>query len=114
MSWVTRAVAARDAAAASAKADADRQAALTDAFLDSWVAWRQSCEQVQAAYRRWCDCPPRDRPAAFRVYRSALDGEQSTARRYRERATALRSGRAAVSGLAPKRQPLSTLERRSS
>jgi hypothetical protein len=66
-----------------------RLAMLADEF-DSWVDWRESCEQVRAAYRRWCECPACDRARAFSAYRSALGREQLAARRQDKRATARR------------------------
>jgi hypothetical protein len=57
----------------------ERRSALADAFLDSWVSWRESCEDVRGAYRRWRECPGPQRALAFAGYRAALDREQHAA-----------------------------------
>ena len=61
------------------KATAARRSALADAFVDSWVSWREASEDVRTAYRWWSECPPRRRALAFVGYRAALDREQHAA-----------------------------------
>ena len=73
MRWVTRA--ARD----QPRAAAARPSALADAFVDSWVAWREASEDVRAAYRSWNEAAIRHRGPAFEMYRAALDREQYAA-----------------------------------
>jgi hypothetical protein len=63
MSWVTRATAA-------------------DGFVGSWVSWRESCEEVRAAYRRWSGSSRTERGLAFDGYRAALHREHHAARVY--------------------------------
>jgi hypothetical protein len=62
MSWVTK-----------------RRSALADAFVDSWVSWREASEDVRAAYRWWSECARSQRAVAFAVYLAALDREQLAA-----------------------------------
>jgi len=73
MSWVTR------AAHKQRRAAAMRPSALGDAFVDSWVSWREASEDVRTAYRCWSECAIRHRDLAFAVYRAALDREEHTA-----------------------------------
>jgi len=74
MSWVTRARAT------------ERCSTLADAFVDSWVSWREASEDVRAAYRLWSECAWPERALAFAGYRAALDRE--------ERAASIHSGSA--------------------
>jgi hypothetical protein len=48
-------------------------------LADSRVSWREASEDLRAAYRWWRECPIRDRPLAFALYRVALDHEQHAA-----------------------------------
>jgi hypothetical protein len=48
---------------------------LLDEFLDSWVCWREACEDVRSAYERWGRCETPQRGLAFASYRAALDRE---------------------------------------
>jgi len=57
----------------------ERRSALADAFLDSWVSWRESCEDVRSAYGWWTACARPQRALAFVGYRAALDREQQAA-----------------------------------
>jgi hypothetical protein len=52
---------------------------LVDAFLDSYICWREACEDVWSAYRRWTECKPQQRPLGFAAYQSALDREEHAA-----------------------------------
>ena len=67
MSWTTRLV-------------AEPLPALVDEFLESWVCWREACEDVGSAYERWRNCEPPQRGLAFVSYRAALDREEEAAR----------------------------------
>jgi hypothetical protein len=58
---------------------ADRQPLLADEFLDSWVSWREACEDVRSAYERWGKCETPQRGLAFACYRAALDREDHAA-----------------------------------
>ena len=59
-----------------------RRAALADAFVDSWVCWREASEDVRTAYRCWNESAGRHRGHAFERYRGALDREQHAASIY--------------------------------
>ena len=52
---------------------------LTDAYIESYVDWREGCADVDTAYRRWALSEPRDRDLAFLAYRAALDREEKAA-----------------------------------
>jgi hypothetical protein len=56
-----------------------RRSASADAFVDSWVSWREASEDVRVAYRRWSECARPQRALAFACYRAALDREQHAA-----------------------------------
>jgi hypothetical protein len=55
---------------------------LEDAFLESYVRWREACEYVHTAYAHWGSSDRRDRSDAFAAYRAALDQEECAARVY--------------------------------
>ena len=57
----------------------EQRSALADAFVDSWLSWRESCEDVRSAYRWWTACARPQRALAFVGYRAALDREQQAA-----------------------------------
>jgi hypothetical protein len=75
MSWVTRGPRSQDEPHAATQ----RRSALGDAFVDSWVSWREASEDVRIAYRRWNHCARPQRALAFASYRAALDREQHAA-----------------------------------
>lgn len=58
----------------------ERSLSLADEFIDSWVCWREACEDVSSAYDRWATCKAPQRPFAFESYRAALDREEHAAR----------------------------------
>jgi hypothetical protein len=51
-----------------------------DEFLDSYVSWRETCEEVGDAYRRWANAQTEDRVLRFEIYRAALAREEDAAR----------------------------------
>ena len=55
---------------------------LIDAYIESYVHWREGCAEVHTAYRRWALSEPRDRDLAFLAYRTALDREEKAALAY--------------------------------
>jgi hypothetical protein len=55
---------------------------LIDAYIESYVDWREGCAEVHTAYRRWALSEPRDRDLAFLAYRAALDREEKAALAY--------------------------------
>jgi hypothetical protein len=75
MSWVTRGTRSQD----QPHPAAERRSALADAFVDSWVSWREASEDVGTAYRWWSECARSQRALAFAGYRAALDREQHAA-----------------------------------
>lgn len=58
---------------------AKRRSAVIDGFFDSYVSWREACEDVSAAYRRWSGSEPQQRALGFSTYRAALDREEHAA-----------------------------------
>jgi DNA-binding SARP family transcriptional activator len=56
-----------------------RRSAFVDEFIESYVRWREACEDVGAAYRRWADSEPQQRNLAFATYRAALQREERAA-----------------------------------
>jgi hypothetical protein len=56
-----------------------RCSALTDAFVDSWVSWREASDHVRTAYRLWSECAWPERALAFASYRAALEREEHAA-----------------------------------
>jgi hypothetical protein len=56
-----------------------QRSALIDGFLESYVSWREACEDVRAAYRRWTECNPQQRGLGFATYCAALDREEYAA-----------------------------------
>jgi hypothetical protein len=60
-------------------------------FLDSYLCWREACEDVRAAYQRWATCEPPRRAVEFNWYRAALDWEEHAARVHSQLADRLRA-----------------------
>ena len=81
--------AAQAAAGCHGAADARPAARFVDGFLESYVAWREHCADVRAAYARWSDAGRADRAAAFASYGAALDREACAARTHEVRVIAL-------------------------
>jgi hypothetical protein len=77
MTWVTGPISARQRAQA-----AEGSLLLVDEFLDSWVRWREACEDVRSADAHWGACKTAQRGLAFASYRAALDREDHAARVY--------------------------------
>jgi hypothetical protein len=57
----------------------ERVLALVEDYVDSWVWWREACEDVRSAYERWGSCDESERGHAFASYRAALDREDQAA-----------------------------------
>jgi hypothetical protein len=53
-----------------------------DALIESYVAWREACADVQAAYERWAGSKSPGRSPAFDGYWAALGHEEHAARVY--------------------------------
>ena len=60
----------------------ERFPSLVDGLIESWVRWREACEEVRSAYDRWGQDKPAQRPLAFASYRAALEREDQAARVY--------------------------------
>ena len=77
MSWITgRSL--RDGAPARSRQQSGQSP--VDEFLNSWVCWREACEDVRGSYERWRNCDAPQRGLAFASYRAALDREDQAAR----------------------------------
>ena len=53
-----------------------RRSAFADEFINSYVCWREACEDVRTAYRRWLNCDAGERGLGFAAYRAALEREE--------------------------------------
>lgn len=53
--------------------------ALVDALIESWVCWREACDDVRGAYEHWCRCTAGQRGLGFAHYRAALEREDQAA-----------------------------------
>ena len=62
---------------------------LVDAYIESYVEWREECVHLRGAYDRWVISGALDRDLAFRAYRAALDREERGAVVYELRAELL-------------------------
>jgi len=79
MSWITRAISARPVDAELAPS-VELCRAVTNGFLESYVCWREACEDVRSAYERWGKCKSPQADLTFESYRAALDREDHAAR----------------------------------
>ena len=50
-----------------------------DEFVDSWVCWREACEDLRRAYASWGTATAPRRALAFGSYRAALEREEQAA-----------------------------------
>jgi hypothetical protein len=69
--------------------DASKLAA--DEFIESYVRWREACEDVASTYARWQECEPPQRGLAFDSYRAALSREEHAAHMYSESSERVRA-----------------------
>jgi hypothetical protein len=53
-----------------------------DATLDAYIEWREECEAVDDAYRRWSAASSDGSALAFAIYVAALDREQRASNAY--------------------------------
>ena len=67
---------------------------LVDGLIESWVCWRQACEDVRSAYERWGQHKAAQRALAFASYRAALEREDQAARVYSMHVEQVREGTA--------------------
>ena len=60
-----------------------RTASIADDFFDSYLRWREACEDLRTSYQRWgSSSEPLERIFHFEAYRSALDREERAAREH--------------------------------
>jgi hypothetical protein len=57
----------------------NRSSGLVDEFLESYLRWREACEDVRDSYRRWAECEQHQRGLGFAIYRAALEREEHAA-----------------------------------
>jgi hypothetical protein len=50
--------------------------ALVDDFMDAYLSWRQECEALRVAYRRWSTASTTDRAAEFARFSEKLEREE--------------------------------------
>ena len=60
----------------------EQRSAFADEFVESYVCWREACEDVRAAYERWVNCEPQQLDMGFATYRAALEREEHAASIY--------------------------------
>jgi hypothetical protein len=91
MKWLTKWSSARKPAPANPEPSAKPSDSIVDEFVDSYVSWREACEDVRAAYKLWDSCKPPQRTLGFKWYRAALDREEYAARLHSHRVEQLRA-----------------------
>lgn len=64
-------------------AGGDEHTRLVDAFIESYVFWREQCAEVQSAYDRWIS-RHEGGGVAFAIYCAELEFEERAARAYRD------------------------------
>jgi hypothetical protein len=91
MDWLAKLSSRREPAPADPELAAKPLDSVADEFLDSYVRWREACEDVRIAYECWGNCKPPQRALGFKWYRAALECEEHAARVYSHRAERLRA-----------------------
>jgi hypothetical protein len=76
-----------------------------DATLDAYIEWREECEAVDLAYRRWSSASPDGSALAFAVYVAALDREQRASNAYARMVVRNRGRYADLTADRPGRRP---------
>ena len=86
MSWMwafSPAAAAPGAPAAQRTPGPDHESRLADAFVESYVSWREQCAEVESAYERWTS--GRDESGVdYAIYLAELEFEEDAAQAYRD------------------------------
>jgi hypothetical protein len=85
---------ATDAARFRSELGDRRSAWLREDFFESYVRWREACEEVRLAYERWDSADRWDRGLAFGAFCAALDREGQAARVHADCARAIRESSA--------------------
>ena len=67
---------------------------LVHGLIESWVCWREACNEVRSAYDRWGQCRAAQRALAFASYCAALEREDQAARVYSMHVERVREGSA--------------------
>jgi hypothetical protein len=98
MNWALKPAPAQSLPHPPSTPDAEELAELVDEFLRSYIFWRESCEDVRAAYEDWATCAPRRRGLAFESYHAALDWEELAAQLHSGRAARVHAATAARTG----------------
>ena len=70
---------------------------LVDEVMEAYVAWREECAEVWAAYERWASAPKIDAAGAFSAYRAALDREECGSHAYADLLARIAGGKGPVS-----------------
>jgi hypothetical protein len=65
--------------------------AIGDEFFESYLRWRQACENLRTAYEQWDRCSPAQRMLTFNRYKAALDREEHAAKVHSRLAEQLRA-----------------------
>jgi hypothetical protein len=89
MSRISKRGSAREPA--NAKPSPRSLESIVDELLDSYLRWREACEDVRAAYESWRTCDPQHRLLGFDWYRAALDREEEAACVHSNRVDRLRA-----------------------
>jgi hypothetical protein len=55
------------------------ETSLADEFFESYLRWREACEDVRTSYRRWDESEPHLRGLGFVLYCAALEREEHAA-----------------------------------
>jgi hypothetical protein len=80
MNWHVDPDSANDATSAQVEPGNRLSVWPTDEVFETYVRWRETCEQVRIAYARWGSSERRESSLAFAAYRAALDREECAAR----------------------------------
>lgn len=99
MSWRSSPGSATDPAHIKRKLGGRLSAWLKTDFFNSYVRWREACDEVRLAYERTGTAEQEDRGLAFAALCAALDREEHAARVHADRA--LKYARAREEGVRP-------------
>lgn len=91
MSWLTDPGSATRSTHVKQKLGGRLSAWLSKDFFDSYVRWREACEDVRLAYERSGTAERPDRGLAFAAFCAALDREEHAARMHADCARQIRA-----------------------
>jgi hypothetical protein len=89
MSWFTRAMAAQRPGLLEPPLAVE---SVADRFIESYVCWREACEDVGSAYEGWARYETAEGGLGFESYLAALDREEHAADVHSDWAERLRRG----------------------